>query len=62
MAYTLACKDLGQATCPFVARGETKEEVLARAAKHGKEVHRYTDQQLNAPKMVEQVKAKIKQA
>jgi predicted small metal-binding protein len=62
MAYTLACKDLGEPTCPFVARGETKEEVLAKAAKHGKEVHGYTDKQLNDPKMIEQLKAKIKGA
>jgi predicted small metal-binding protein len=39
MAYTLACKDAGQTSCPFVARGETKEEAFAQAAKHAKEVH-----------------------
>jgi predicted small metal-binding protein len=61
MAYTLSCKDLGQPTCPFVARGETKEGVLAQTAKHAKEVHGYTDKQLSDPKMIEQTKAKIKQ-
>jgi len=49
-------------TCPFVARGKTKEEVLAKMAKHAKEVHRYTDEQLNDPKMVERMKAIIKEA
>ena len=62
MAYTLACGDVGNTTCPFVARGETKEEVLTQAAKHAKEVHGYTDEQLNDPKMIEQLKAIIKQA
>lgn len=62
MAYTLACKDAGQPTCPFVARGNTVDETLAQAAKHGKEVHGYTNAQLSDPKMREQLKAKIKQA
>ena len=62
MPYTLACKDLGQPTCPFVARAETKEEVLAKTAKHAKEVHGYTDAQLSDPKIVEQTRAQIKQA
>jgi predicted small metal-binding protein len=61
MAYTLACKDAGQLTCPFVARGETKEEVLAQTAKHAKEVHGYTDEQLKDPKMIDQMKAIMKQ-
>jgi predicted small metal-binding protein len=60
MAYTLACRDAGQPTCPFVARGNTVDETLAQAAKHGKEVHRYTEKQLSDPKMIEQLKAKIK--
>jgi predicted small metal-binding protein len=62
MAYTLACRDAGETTCPFVARAETKEEVLAQTVKHAKEVHSYTDEQLNDPKMIEQMKAIIKQA
>lgn len=62
MAYTLACRDAGETTCSFIARGETKEEVLAQTAKHAKEVHGYTDEQLNDPKMMEQMKAIIKQA
>ena len=49
MAYTLACRDFG-VDCDFVARGETEEEVLAEGAKHVKEVHGYTDEQINDPK------------
>jgi predicted small metal-binding protein len=56
----LACQDLG-ATCPFVARGETVEELTANMAKHAKEVHAYTDAQLKDPKMQEKVKAAIKE-
>lgn len=59
MAVTLACKDMG-VECPFVARGETEEEMMAEMGKHAKEVHGYTDEQLNDPAMMEKVKAMIK--
>jgi len=59
MTLTMACKDLGM-DCPFVARGKTEEEVMKKGVKHGKEVHGYTDEQLNDPEMVEKVKAAIK--
>lgn len=61
MAYTFACRDAGETTCPFVARGETKEEVFAQAAKHAKEVHGYTDEKLSDPKLIEQMKAIMKE-
>lgn len=35
---TFYCKDLGM-TCDFVAQGETEEEILEKAATHGKEAH-----------------------
>ena len=60
MGLKLACQDLGTA-CPFVARGETMEELTANAAKHAKEVHGYTDEQLNDPEMQEKIKAAIKE-
>ena len=60
MAYTLSCRD-GGVDCPYVGRGETEEELLLEAAKHGKEVHGYTDEQLNDPKLLEVVKKLIKQ-
>jgi len=60
MAYTLACRDFGTA-CPYVARGETVDEVVQDAMKHAKEVHSYTDEQLNDPKMIEETKALIKE-
>jgi predicted small metal-binding protein len=61
MGLTLACRDLGT-TCPYVAHGETKEELMAAAGKHAKEVHGYTDEQLNAPEMQKKIKAAIKEA
>ncbi len=59
MAMTLACRDTG-ADCPYVARGETENELMADIVKHAKEVHGYTDEQLNDPKMIEKTKAAIK--
>ncbi len=59
MAYTLACRDAGVA-CDFVARGEKEEEVLAKGKKHVKEVHGYTDEQVNDPKFLEESKKIIK--
>jgi predicted small metal-binding protein len=34
---------------------------MADAVKHGKEVHGYTEEQLNDPEMIKNVKAAIKQ-
>jgi predicted small metal-binding protein len=59
MAMTLACKDLGT-DCPYVASGETEEGLMADMAKHAKEVHGYTDEQLQDPEMMEKVKTAIK--
>jgi len=59
MAMTLACRDL-DSDCPYVARGETEEELMADMGKHAKEVHGYTDEQLKDPEMMKKVKAAIK--
>ncbi len=60
MAYTLACRDTG-IDCSYVSRGETIEELWEVGVKHVKEVHGYTDEQLNDPKFKEEMKAFIKQ-
>ena len=60
MGLKLSCRDTG-ADCPYVARGETMEKLMADAAKHAKEVHGYTDEQINDPKLIEQLKAVVKQ-
>ena len=59
MAMILACRDVG-VDCPHVSRGETEEELMADVAKHGKEVHGYTEEQLKDPEMMKKVKAAIK--
>ena len=61
MGYTLACKDAG-VSCPYVAKGETEEEVWEESAKHVKEVHGFTDEQINDPKFQEENKKLIKKA
>lgn len=61
MALQFACRDVGVA-CDFIAKGETEEELLEQAAKHAKEVHGYTDEQLNDPEMMKKVKSAVKQA
>jgi predicted small metal-binding protein len=60
MGLTLACKDLGT-TCPYVAHGETEEELMADAGKHAKEVHGYSDEQLQDPKMQAKIQAAVKE-
>lgn len=35
----LTCADLGTPECPFVAEGETNEEVVAKMMEHAKETH-----------------------
>jgi len=59
MAYSFSCKDLGE-DCPYVASGETIDEAIADGQKHAKAVHGYTDEQLNDPKLLDQVKSVIK--
>lgn len=59
MTYTLACRDAGE-DCDYVARGETEEELMAEGAKHIKEVHGYTDAQVNDSIFLQETKALIK--
>jgi len=42
MAKILSCREMG-ADCDFIARGKTVEEVLEKAAEHGKTVHGMTE-------------------
>ena len=59
MTYKLACEDTG-VSCPFVAEGETMDEMMEVAVKHVKAVHGYTDEQLNDPEMQKVINAAIK--
>lgn len=60
MKYTLACKDLGM-DCNWKGEEKSKEELLTEAVKHAKKVHKYTDEQLNDPKMMKAVDSAIKE-
>ena len=60
MAKTFTCRDVG-VDCPYVARGETEEDLMADVIKHGKEVHGYTNEQLSDPEMMKKVKSAIKE-
>ena len=60
MAFQVACRDLGM-ECDFVAKGESMDELMADGAKHGKEVHGFTDEQMQDPGLAEKLKAAIKQ-
>ena len=49
-----------EATCPFVARGETVEKLTENLWAHAKEVHGYTDEKLLSKEVTDAVKAVIK--
>jgi predicted small metal-binding protein len=36
---SLSCKDLGAVTCPFVATGETDDEVVQKMVTHAALIH-----------------------
>lgn len=59
MAYTLACKDLG-VDCNWKGEAKTKDELFAKVAKHAKEVHGYTDEQLKDPEMMKTMEQHVK--
>lgn len=47
----LHCSDYGNATCPAVFKGETVEDVLEQAKRHGQEAHGQSDEQVNSPEV-----------
>ncbi len=56
MTKAVYCKDAGFTDCSAVMRGETEEEVIQKAAEHGKSVHNLD----LTPELAQQVKAIIK--
>jgi len=57
MGLELKCSNLEQelgmeGTCPFVAHGADMGELMADMNKHAKEVHGYTDEQLEDPETI----------
>jgi predicted small metal-binding protein len=47
MTLSINCKDAGDPVCTHTMYGETEEELLQNAKKHGIEVHGYTEQTWN---------------
>ena len=47
MTLSLNCKEAGDPVCTHIMYGETEEELLANAKKHGIEVHGYTEETWN---------------
>ncbi|MGC2382204.1 MAG: DUF1059 domain-containing protein [Nitrososphaeraceae archaeon] len=47
MTLSLNCKDAGDPVCTHTMYGETEEELLQNAKKHGIEVHGYNEQTWN---------------
>jgi predicted small metal-binding protein len=47
MTLSLNCKDAGDPVCTHTMTGETEEELIANAKKHGMEVHGYTEETWN---------------
>lgn len=60
MAFQVACRDLGM-DCDYVAKGQTMDELMMDGAKHGKDVHGFTDEQMQDPALADKLKAAIKQ-
>jgi predicted small metal-binding protein len=44
MTLSLNCKEAGDPVCTHTMYGDTKEELLTNAKKHGIEVHGYTEE------------------
>jgi predicted small metal-binding protein len=47
MTLSLNCKDAGDPVCTHTMYGETEDELLQNAKKHGIEVHGYTEETWN---------------
>ena len=64
MTLSLNCKEAGDPVCTHTMYGETEEELLANAKKHGIEVHGYTEETWNdeVSKNAEHFRKLIKQS
>lgn len=47
MTLSINCKDAGDPVCTHTMYGETEDELLENAKKHGIEVHGYTEESFN---------------
>ena len=47
MTLSMNCKDAGDPVCTHTMYGDTEDELIANAKKHGIEVHGYTEETWN---------------
>jgi predicted small metal-binding protein len=47
MTLSINCKDEGDPVCTHTMYGDTEDELIANAKKHGIEVHGYTEETWN---------------
>lgn len=47
MTLSINCKDAGDPVCTHTMYGDTEDELIASAKKHGIEVHGYTEETWN---------------
>ena len=47
MTLSINCKDAGDPVCTHTMYGDTEDELIANAKKHGIEVHGYTEEKWN---------------
>lgn len=64
MTLSINCKDAGDLVCTPTMYGDTEDELIANAKKHGIEVHGYTEETWNEEmsKNMDNIKKFIKSA
>jgi len=64
MTLSINCKDAGDPVCTHTMYGNTEDELIANAKKHGIEVHGYTEETWNEEmsKNMDNIKKFIKSA
>ena len=64
MTLSINCKDAGDPVCTHTMYGDTEDELIANAKKHGIEVHGYTEETWNEEmsKNMDDIKKFIKSA
>jgi predicted small metal-binding protein len=64
MTLSINCKDVGDPVCTHTMYGDTEDELIANAKKHGIEVHGYTEETWNEEmsKNMDNIKKFIKSA
>ena len=62
MTLSINCKDAGDPVCTHTMYGDTEDELIANAKKHGIEVHGYTEETWNEEmsKNIDNIKKFIK--